>query len=131
MAKSIIRFSFPGNIVWGDTIKDNWAKMLLEYVERELEIGNGTFMNMEPCLTKNITTCPTINGYTPKQIIVEIICEMPEAFADDEFAIRARLITLLENREIDFIKFHNCGVSKAITVTMDEQSLASTKSSNF
>lgn len=120
MAKSIIRFSFPGTIAWGDTMQDNWAKMLLDYVESELEIGNGTFISIESCVTTKTSSCPTINGYTPKQIIVEIISDIPKSIADDEFDIRARLITLLNDKEFDFIKFHNCGLSGGVSVTAEK-----------
>lgn len=110
MAKSIVRFSFPGNITWGSTIKNDWAKILLDYLISEFEIGNGTFINIEPCLTEKHNQPPKLEDvFNSNQLIAEIICDIPESMADDEFKIRARLITLLEDKEFDFIKFHNCG----------------------
>lgn len=119
MAKSIIRFSFPGNIVWGSAVKDEWAKILVDYVVSELSIGNGIFMGIASCLHENKDF--TIADHYPKNhVIAEIICDIPKSMADDEFDIRARVITLLEDQEFDFIKFHNCGPSGDISIVTEK-----------
>jgi hypothetical protein len=125
MTKSIIRFSFPGNIVWGSAIKNNWANILLDYVIRELTIGNGTFINIEPCLTKKTDyNLLTADHYPKKHIITEVICNIPKSMERDEFDIRARVITILEDRTFDFIKFHNCGPSGEMSITADKLRLS-------
>lgn len=119
MAKSIIRFSFPGNIVWGSTIKDDWGKILIEYIIRELSIGDGIFLGIELCL--NESKDYTITDHYPKNhVITEIICDIPKSIADDEFDIRARIITLLEDKEFDLIKFHNCGPAGDISIVTEK-----------
>lgn len=118
MAKSIIRFSFQGNITWHPPAEDSWAKMLVDYVRRELEIGSGDFISITPCLDKN-NEADTFTEEYPKHLLVEIICDIPDSIADDKFAIRARIITLLEDREFDFIKFHNCGPGGNLKISTD------------
>lgn len=110
MAKSIVRFSFPGNIVWYPESKDRWAKILTGYVASELAIGNGQYLNTEPCTASiHESGCAASLPEYKNHIIAEIICDIPQEITHDEFAVRARLITLLENGEFDFVKFHNCG----------------------
>jgi hypothetical protein len=119
MAKSIVCFSFPGNIVWYPPAEDNWAKILVEYVKRELEIGSGTFVSIKPCLAKNRVIDSTFTESFQKHLHVEIICDIPEWMMDDKLAIRARVITLLEDTGFDFIKFHNCGPGGNLKISTD------------
>lgn len=117
MAKSIVRFSFPGNVVWYPDIKNRWAKILVDYIESELEIGNGTFLDIVPCFSKDVAELK--DTYPSDHIVTEIICDIPHTMIRDEYAIRARLITLLEDRNFDFIKFHNCGPTGDTSMLID------------
>jgi len=126
MEKFIIRFSFPGNITWGTTAKNDWAPTLLDYVESELAIGNGTFISIEPSSEINAGENPAPADSLKDIIVAEIICDMPKAIVNDEFAIRARLITLLEDRKFDFIKFHNCGPDSNMSLGTDHSMTSET-----
>lgn len=118
MAKSIIRFSFKGNITWHPPAEDGWSKMLVDYVRRELEIGSGDFISITPCVGGHKDDTTFVEEY-PKHLLVEIICDIPDSVVDDKFAIRARIITLLEDGEFDFIKFHNCGPDGNLKISTD------------
>lgn len=120
MAKSIIRFSFQGNITWYPPAEDSWASMLADYIREELEIGNGTFISITPCLGEKKIPDSPIEEYS-KHLLVEIICDIPDTIADDNSAIRARIITLLQDREFDFIKFHNCGPDRNLKIIADNK----------
>jgi hypothetical protein len=118
MIKSIIHFRFLGNITWqGD--KNTWAQIIQEYLESELEIGNGSFLSASVHDEHSVDCPKTTNGYSPKEIDIEIIADLPRHILDDEFAIRRKLITMLEDEKVSLLKFQNCGNHQHITAVLN------------
>ena len=118
MVKAVVRFRFTGNIDWGGDKKTS-AKIIQEYLESELEIGNGVFLG---AATRNETEvdCPrTQNGYSPKELDIDIITDLQRHIMDDEFAIRKELITSLESEKLDMLEFKDCGNHQHITAILN------------
>lgn len=117
MTKAIARFRFPGNIT-GDGEKETWGEIIRGYLESELEIGNGSFLGASVHDETEVDCPMTPGGYSPKEINIQIMADLPRNILDDEFAVRHKLITLLEDRKIGSLKFRNCGNRQHITAIL-------------
>jgi hypothetical protein len=118
MIKATVHFRFPGNITWqGD--KNTWPQILQQYLEGELEIGNGSFLGATIHNEQQVDCPKSVGGYSPKEIEIEIIADLPRHILDDEFAIRRKLITLLEDENVSLLKFQNSGNHQHITAVLN------------
>ncbi len=122
MTRTAIQFRFPGNFTFEGTPEGLApSTRLYDYLLSELTIGNGNILGIREWNADAETDfTKSCSGYTPKEIHLEIVADLPGRALGNEETIRKKLITTIEDSGVSLMKFHRCGNIQDILVVIPE-----------